>query len=59
VQRTPNDDDYLILDPIVPAGQVHDQPRSLMVKYGNRVAGQTNAINLRNAIQSTIVYHRN
>ncbi len=55
-KRTPGGDDYLILDPIIPPAQVNDQPRSLMVKYGNRVAGQTNEINLRNAIKSTIVY---
>ena len=55
-QRTPGGDDYLILDPVVPADQVRDQPRSLMVKYGNRVAGQSNENNLRNAIKSTIVY---
>ena len=56
VRRTPAGDDYLILDPVVPADQVRDQPRSLMVKYGNRVAGQSNDINLRNAVKSTIVY---
>ena len=56
VRRTPAGDDYLILDPVVPADQVRDQPRSLMVKYGNRVAGQSNEMNLRNAIKSTIVY---
>ena len=55
-RRTPTGDDYLILDPVVPAAQVRDQPRSLMVKYGNRIAGQSNAINLRSAIKSTIVY---
>jgi hypothetical protein len=58
VKRTPAGDDYLILDPVVPADQVRDQPRSLMVKYGNRVAGQTNEINLRRAIKSTLVYHK-
>ena len=56
VKRTPAGDDYLILDPVVPAEQVRDQPRSLMLKYGNRIAGQSNEINLRNAIKSTIVY---
>ena len=55
-KRTPSGDDYLILDPVVPPAQVNDQPRSLMVKYGNRIAGQTNESNLRNAIKSTIVY---
>ncbi len=56
VQRTPLGDDYLILDPVVPADQVRDQPRSLMLKYGNRIAGQTNEENLRQAIKSTLVY---
>jgi hypothetical protein len=57
VQRTPAGDDYLILDPVIPADQVRDQPRSLMVKYGNRIAGRSNEQNLRNAIKSTLVYH--
>lgn len=56
IKRTPDASDYLIIDPVVPADQVRDQPRSLMVKYGNRVAGESNEINLRNAIKSTIVY---
>ena len=56
VQRTPLGDDYLILDPVVAADQVRDQPRSLMLKYGNRIAGQTNEENLRQAIKSTLVY---
>ncbi len=56
VKRTPAGDDYLILDPVTPPEQVRDQPRSLMVKYGTRIAGQSNEINLRNAIQSTLVY---
>ena len=55
-RRTPAGDDYLMLDPVVPADQVRDQPRSLMVKYGSRIAGQSNEINLRNAIKSTVVY---
>ncbi|CUS02763.2 protein of unknown function [Candidatus Promineifilum breve] len=57
VKRTPGGDDYLILDPVVPAEQVHDQPRSLMVKYGNRVAGRSNDENLRHAIKSSLVYY--
>jgi hypothetical protein len=58
VHRTPNGDDYLILDPIVPAEQVHDQPRSLMLKYGNRIASKPHEENLRWAIKSTIVYSK-
>jgi hypothetical protein len=58
VHRTPNGDDYLILDPIVPVEQVHDQPRSLMLKYGNRVASKPHEENLRRAIKSTIVYSK-
>ena len=57
VKRTPALDDYLILDPVVPADQVRDQPRSLMLKYGNRVAGRSNDENLRHAIKSTLVYY--
>lgn len=55
-QRTPAGDDYLIFDPVVPAHQVRDQPRSLMLKYGNRIAGKTNEENLRQAIKSSLVY---
>jgi hypothetical protein len=57
VKRTPTGDDYLILDPVIPADQVGDQPRSLMVKYGNRIAGRTNDENLRHAIKSALVYY--
>jgi hypothetical protein len=56
VKRTPSGDDYLILDPVVPANQVREQPRSLMVKYGNRVAGLPNEENLRQAIKSALIY---
>lgn len=57
LQRTFTGDDYLILDPIVPADQVFDQPRSLMLKYGNRLPNKTNEENLRGAIKSTLVYY--
>jgi hypothetical protein len=57
VKRTPAGDDYLILDPVVPAEQVLDQPRSLMVKYGNRQGGLSNEENLRRAIKSALIYH--
>jgi hypothetical protein len=56
VKRTPSGDDYLILDPVIPAEQVREQPRSLMVKYGSRAAGLSNEDNLRNAIKSAIIY---
>jgi hypothetical protein len=56
VQRTPGGDDYLIVDPIVPADQVSDQPRSLMRKYGRADASQSNEVNLRNAIKSALIY---
>jgi len=56
VKRTPNGDDYLILDPVVPPDQVANQPRSLMLKYGNRRSNRTNEENLREAIKSALVY---
>ena len=57
VKRTPDGGDYLILDPVVPADQVRDQPRSLMLKYGDRKANRSNDENLRQAIKSTLVYY--
>lgn len=57
LQRTPAGDDYLILDPIVHAEQVRGQPRSLMLKYGDRLPNRTNEENLRRAIKSTLVYY--
>ncbi len=57
VKRTPSGDDYLILDPVVPAAQVLAQPRSLMVKYGDRKAGASNEANLRQAIKSALIYY--
>ncbi len=59
VQRTPEGDDYLILDPIVPADQVQDQPRSLMQKYGQPAASRSHEDNLRNTIKSALVYRFN
>jgi hypothetical protein len=58
VKRTPGGDDYLILDPIIRADAVQTQPLSLMTKYGNRVPSETHEVNLRNAIKSTLVYHK-
>lgn len=57
VKRTPTGDDYLILDPVVPPDQVANQPRSLMLKYGNRIAGRPDEMNLRDAIKSTLPYY--
>ena len=57
VKRAPSADDYLILDPVVPADQVRDQPRSLMLKYGDRKPNRSNDENLRQAIKSTLVYY--
>jgi hypothetical protein len=48
-----------MLDPMTPANQVTDQPRSLMAKYGRRVPSRSNEENLRNAIQSALVYRYN
>lgn len=58
VKRTPGGDDYLILDPIIRADAVQSQPLSLMTKYGNRIPSETHEVNLRNAIKSTLVYHK-
>ena len=58
VKRTPGGDDYLILDPVVPPDQVADQPRSLMLKYGNRQPGRSHEENLRHAIKSALIYYR-
>ena len=57
VKRTPDGADYLIPAPVVPAAQVRDQPRSLMLKYGDRKANRSNDENLRQAIKSTLVYY--
>ena len=57
VKRTPDGGDYLIIDPVVPADQVRNQPRSLMLKYGDRKANRSNDENLRQAIKSTLVYY--
>jgi hypothetical protein len=56
VARTPAGDDYMILDPITPAEQLHTQPASLMRKYGNRIASRPHEENLRNAIKSALIY---
>lgn len=58
VKRTPDGRDYLMLDPITPPEQVQTQPRSLMAKYGNPIPSRSNEENLRNAIKSTLVYHK-
>jgi hypothetical protein len=59
VARTADGSDYLILDPMTAASQITDQPRSLMLKYGRRVPSRSNEENLRNAIQSALVYRFN
>ncbi|MCA9923131.1 MAG: C39 family peptidase, partial [Anaerolineales bacterium] len=58
VKRTPEEDDYLILDPIIRPQQMNTQPRSLMAKYGNVVPSRSHEENLRNAIKSTLVYYK-
>lgn len=57
VKRTPGGDDYLMLDPVVSPEQVRDQPRSLMLKYGDRRPNRTNDENLRQAIKSALIYY--
>ncbi|MFW5941955.1 MAG: NBR1-Ig-like domain-containing protein [Chloroflexota bacterium] len=54
--RTPAGDDYLILDPIIPADQIHTQPTSLMRKYGSAAPSRPHKENLRNAIKSALAY---
>ena len=58
VKRTPELDDYLIIDPLTPQHQIHEQPFSLIEKYGITVPSQSNEVNLRNSIRSTLVYHK-
>lgn len=58
VKRTPDGSDYLMIDPLTPQQQVLSQPRSLMAKYGSPVPSQSHNVNLRNAIKSTLVYHK-
>ncbi|MCO5194851.1 MAG: hypothetical protein M9930_16440 [Anaerolineae bacterium] len=45
-----------MIDPLTPPESVHNQPSSLMAKYGNRVASESNDTNLRNAIKSALIY---
>jgi hypothetical protein len=56
VARTADGSDYLMLDPMTPPGQVGEQPRSLMLKYGRRIPSRSNEDNLRRAIKSALVY---
>jgi hypothetical protein len=56
VERTPDGSDYLMLDPITPAGQLHNQPLSLMRKYGSPAPSRPHEENLRHAIKSALIY---
>lgn len=56
VTRTPDGSDYLMLDPITPAGQLQNQPLSLMRKYGNPAPNRSHEENLRHAIKSALIY---
>jgi hypothetical protein len=56
VSRTPDGSDYLILDPITPADQLHNHPISLMRKYGNPAPSRPHEENLRHAIKSALIY---
>ncbi len=58
VKRTPDGGDYLIIDPLTPAHQVEEQPFSLMEKYGIRVPSESDEMNLRNSIRSTLIYYK-
>ncbi|MDX1665426.1 MAG: NBR1-Ig-like domain-containing protein, partial [Candidatus Promineifilaceae bacterium] len=57
VSRTPAGDDYLMLDPMTPPEQLHQQPLSLMRKYGNPHPNRTPQENLRHAIKSALIYY--
>lgn len=54
--RTPQGDDYLVLDPNIPPHLVHTQPISLMQKYGSAAPSPSHEENLRNAIKSALAY---
>ena len=58
VKRTPDGSDYLMIDPLTPANQTNTQPRSMMAKYGRPNPSRSHAENLRNAIKSSLVYHK-
>ncbi len=58
LKRTQDGADYQMLDPLTPQKHLGSQPKSLMDKYGERVPSQSNETNLRNAIKSSIIYHK-
>jgi hypothetical protein len=58
VKRTPDGKDYLMIDPLTLPQHINTQPRSLMSKYGSPAPSATNETNLRNAVKSTLVYHK-
>ena len=58
LKRTQDGADYQMLDPLTPQQHLGRQPKSLMDKYGERVPSQSNETNLRNAIKSSIIYHK-
>jgi hypothetical protein len=58
VKRTPDGSDYLMIDPLTLPQHANTQPRSLMSKYGSPAPSASNETNLRNAIKSTLVYHK-
>jgi hypothetical protein len=58
VKRTADGKDYLMIDPLTLPQHAGTQPRSLMSKYGSPAPSATNETNLRNAIKSTLVYHK-
>jgi hypothetical protein len=58
VKRTPDGSDYLMIDPLTLPKHANTQPRSLMSKYGSPAPSASHETNLRNAIKSTLVYHK-
>lgn len=49
-------DDYLMLDPAVPADQVATQPLTLLRKYGKVIPSRPAEENLKDAIKSALIY---
>ena len=58
IKRAADGNDYLIIDPLTPPQHSQSQPISLMGKYGNAIPSKSGNENLRNAIKSTLVYHK-
>jgi hypothetical protein len=58
LKRTAEGDNYLVLNPAVPATEIKTQFQSLIPKYGNRDPNRSHEDNLANAIKSAMIYSR-